>query len=106
MCPSNTKIVSLDSIKFSAVLSANCALLVELLFTYWTSLSNSLGLSLRYLAGEMDMEEDLQNSTISKAEELAISYVLGKIFGSTFLGKSACVCSFPLEVLTYGLKSE
>jgi hypothetical protein len=60
-------------------------------------------LSFNYSTGEIDMEEDLQNSTISNAEVLAFLSILDKILGSMAFVVSACTCSLPLELDTFGV---
>lgn len=61
------KIGSPKAFGFSTMLSVNWALVIEPPSTFGTNLSNSLGFSLKYSAGEMDIEEDLKNYTISKS---------------------------------------
>ena len=51
----------------------------------------------------MDIEEDLQNSTISKVNVPAIYSTLDNILGSMFFVKLVCVCSFPLAFDGIGL---
>ena len=49
------------------------------------------------------MEEDLQNSIISKVEVLATISIQVKILGSMAFAKSVCKGSLPLEVGVFKL---